>query len=161
VIDVIAAFVREIGLPLRFGTSAVDGVLPGIVLERGTIVVDRDRALPGDVLHEAGHLALLPPPARATAHGRLASAPGDEMAAMAWSYAAAVRLDIDPSVVFHAAGYRGGGNALREAYACGPAGPGVPILELRGMAEAGAYPAMRRWLNAGDPSAQPPGQSGK
>jgi hypothetical protein len=142
-------------LPLRFGTSALDGVLPGIVLEHGTMVVDRDRALPGDVLHEAGHLALLPPHARSAAHGRLASAPGDEMAAMAWSYAAAVLLGIDPAVVFHAEGYRGDGDALREAYARGPGAPGVPILELRGMAEAGAFPAMRCWLNPGDRNARP------
>ncbi len=82
------------------------------------------------------------------------SDPAEEMMAIAWSYAAAVHLRIDPAIVFHAAGYRGGGANLRDAFSRG-GGVGVPMLQFYGMtfdrkraAEEGvpAYPCMRYWL---------------
>ena len=39
------------------------------------------------------------------------------MMAIAWSYAAAVHLGLDPAVVFHEAGYRGGSGSLIENFA--------------------------------------------
>jgi hypothetical protein len=40
--------------------------------------------------------------------GKLESTPGEEMAAIAWSYAACVHLGLEPTVVFHSDGYKGG-----------------------------------------------------
>ncbi|HTW85178.1 MAG TPA: hypothetical protein VMD91_14005 [Candidatus Sulfotelmatobacter sp.] len=148
-IDAIAAFVRALGLPMRFGASAAEAVMAGVALESGTLVVDRERVQPGDVLHEAAHLALLPAAERPAAHGRLDSAPAEEMAALAWSYAAAVRLGIDANVVFHEHGYRGAGTSIAEAFARG-GGPGVPLLVWLAMCEPSAFPVMRAWLNPGD-----------
>lgn len=145
-------FVRGIGLHVRFERIEGRTPLPGISVDRGSIVVDRDRWLyPGDLLHEAGHLAVLTPAAR-TGEAPLDSG-GDEMAAIAWSYAAALHLGIDPSVVFHADGYRGDSPMILENFAAGRTF-GVPLLAWygltregkRGQSAEGTYPAMHRWL---------------
>ena len=67
----------------------------------------------------------------------------EEMMAIAWSYAAAVHLDLDPAVVFHEGGYRGGSASLIEAFAR-PSPLGVPMLEWLGMTRD--FPVMTRWL---------------
>ena len=75
--------------------------MPGIDIRQGTILVDEARlAHPGDLLHEAGHLAVADPAERGGA--RLSPSDGDEMAAIAWSWAALKHLDLDPAIVFHA-----------------------------------------------------------
>ena len=51
---------------------------------------------------------MLPPSRRAHANENMGDDGGLEMAAIAWSYAAAIHLEIPPAVVFHEAGYRGG-----------------------------------------------------
>jgi len=159
ILAAIVAFLREIGLGVRFGTLDGGTVLPGIEVQAGTLVVDEKRlAHPGDLLHEAGHLAVMPPDGRAAAQGAVGADGGDEMGAIAWSYAAAVHLGLDPAVVFHAEGYRGGAAALAQGFTDG-ALLGVPILQWLGMSaeprQAAAlnrapYPAMTRWLNAGN-----------
>jgi len=73
--------------------------------------------------------------------------------AIAWSYAAALHLGIDPALLFHDE-YKGGGPAILEAFT-GGSGFGVPMLQWVGLthdaararAEGGEpYPHMRRWL---------------
>jgi hypothetical protein len=128
----LAAFIREIGLPIE--AAALDGseLLPGVSVRDGCILVDAARlAHPGDLLHEAGHLAVCDPALRA---GRpaIGDDPAEEMAAMAWSYAAAVHLGVDPRVVFHDDGYRGGGGAYLDAYEHGGV-IGQPMLQWFGM----------------------------
>jgi hypothetical protein len=73
-----------------------------------------------------------------------------EMAAIGWSYAAAVHLRLDPSVVFHADGYKGGSRSLLENFAAGYY-IGLPILVWAGMTAATGerpFPFMTRWLRA-------------
>lgn len=130
--------------------------LPGIELDRGVMLVDPDRLVsPGDLLHEAGHLAVMPPARRRVAGGRFDSAPAEELAAIAWSNAAAIRLALDTTLVFHEHGYRTGGGWIADAFA-GGAVIGVPSLCWLGLtshgscgeAVAGAtYPTMIAWLN--------------
>lgn len=130
-------------------------VLPGITVERGTVVVDTGRAHhPGDVLHEAGHLAVLPAAERAAVGGRIAATPAEEMSAIAWSYAAAVHLALPPEVVFHEDGYRGGSPWLLETFAAGHH-LALPMLEWLGLAAGPAravelgvapYPHMLAWV---------------
>lgn len=110
---------------------------------------------PGDLLHEAGHFAVVPPRQREQFHENVGDDGGMEMGAIAWLYAAALHLGIAPSVLFHDAGYRGGADSLRENFAIGHY-VGVPILTWRGLADAPAkgdadaagYPRMKRWLTA-------------
>jgi len=54
----ICTFLVSIGLPVRTGAVPGPSFLPGIAIEHGVLVFDEDRLLyPGDLLHEAGHLA--------------------------------------------------------------------------------------------------------
>jgi hypothetical protein len=122
------------------------------------LVFDPARLLhPGDLLHEAGHLAVMTPERRRMAHHSAGKRAAEEMMAIAWSYAAAIHLQLDPAIVFHAAGYRGGSAALIDNFAHGRY-IGVPTLQWLGMtADAkrapdlgvAPYPAMIRWLNDG------------
>ncbi len=148
---VIVGFLREIGLEVRFAPVRPDSVLPGIDVDGGSLVVDEPALLhPGDLLHEAGHLAVLSPGRRREACGRFDAGgrrdtlDGQEMAAIAWSYAAALHLGVDPAVVFHPAGYRGSSRAIVENFGAGRYF-GVPILGWLGM--TAAYPVMFDWLN--------------
>ena len=54
-------------------------------------------------------------------------------------------LQIDPSIVFHEAGYKGGADALIENFAAGHY-IGVPLLQWMGMTTAKVYPEMSLWL---------------
>ena len=82
------------------------------------------------------------------------SDPGEEMAAIAWSYAAALEIGIDPAIVFHDHGYRGGGGYLLAPLA-GDMPPGAPMLQYYGMSvpalgaaesDLPTFPEMARWL---------------
>lgn len=152
----IVNFLREIGLAVHERPVLEISVLPGISVDHGALVLDRAKLkYPGDLLHEAGHLAVVPPYEREQCHENVGADGGMEMGAIAWSYAAALHLGIDPSVVFHDDGYRGGADSLRENFATGHY-VGVPILVWRGLTtaparselEAPGYPHMTRWLTA-------------
>ncbi len=151
----IVAFVRNVGLPVVRGELDDGAFMPGLALDGGRIVIDEARLLyPGDILHEAGHLAVLPPDRREHTQGRLGSDGGEEMGAIAWSYAAALHIGLDPAVLFHADGYKGGANALLENFA-EERYVGMPYLQWLGLtidparaAQLGVppFPHMLRWL---------------
>lgn len=140
----IAGFLEAIGVPCRRGVIEEMTVLPGILIQHGGLVYDVDKlAYPGDLLHEAGHLAVMSPERRMRAKPNVGKYAAEEMMAIAWSYAAAVHLDLDPAAVFHEGGYRGGSASLIEAFAR-PSPLGVPMLEWLGMTRD--FPVMTRWL---------------
>jgi hypothetical protein len=83
-------------------------------IQRGVLVVDEAQlSYPSDLLHEAAHLAVAPAAGRNLLDGDTGDDGGEEMGAVAWSYAAALHLRLDPAVVFHAHGYRGDSVAAR------------------------------------------------
>jgi len=149
----LAAFVREIDLPLRAAALPADTLLPGLDICDGAIVVDEARlAHPGDILHEAGHLAVAAPAERGAP--RLSPSPADEMASIAWSYAALRYVDLDPAIVFHPEGYKGGSAAIVENFEAGRC-VGVPLLQLYAMSHeprqatrkgVPPFPHMLRWV---------------
>lgn len=156
VTEIIVEFLVGIGLEVRVGPVDDGTPLPGITVCEGAIVMDPGKLLhPGDLLHEAGHLAVLPAATRGTPQ-KLESA-GDEMASIAWSYAAAVHLGIDPAVVFHEHGYRGDSAMILENFGQGHTF-GVPMLVWYGLTherrpntpalpdDPATYPVMQRWL---------------
>jgi len=150
----IVEWLRKIGLTVRLAPLGDDTFLPGVVMEAGGIVVDPERLLyPGDLLHEAGHLATMLPERRAANESNAGREMGDEIAAQTWSYAAAVHLELAPEIVFHATGYKGSAATLMEAYRDGKVG--VPLLQWMGLtldrkraaaASVAPYPHMIRWL---------------
>jgi hypothetical protein len=153
--DRLADFVRGIGIPVQPAELAAPTFLPGLDIRHGAVLVDESRlSYPGDLLHEAGHIAVSDPAERA--EPTLAPTPGDEIATLAWSFAALRHLDLDPAVVFHADGYKGGSQALIDAFTlCSGTSIGVPLLQFYGMtvevkfaAERGVapFPHMLRWL---------------
>lgn len=144
---------RGIGIAVRETAPGEQSFLPGLAIRNGAIVIDPARwVYPGDILHEAGHLAVVPRAERAVE--ALEPTATDEMAAIAWSYAAAVHLGLAADIVFHADGYRGGGSSYARSFAEG-GHFGTPVLAYYGMtieprrASTGGlppYPHMLRWL---------------
>jgi hypothetical protein len=149
----LVAFVRGIGIEVRAAVLPEKTFLPGLDIRHGAILVDAERlAHPGDILHEAGHLAVTDPLKRNEPN--LSPTPAEEMTSIAWSYAALCHLTLDPAIVFHDDGYKGGATSIIENFTAGRYF-GVPLLQLYGMAveprraaETGAepYPHMLRWL---------------
>ncbi|CAN5129308.1 hypothetical protein BH11PSE4_BH11PSE4_24120 [soil metagenome] len=152
-VERLADFIRGIGIDVRPADLPDPTFLPGLDIKQGVIFVDEQRlAHPGDMLHEAGHLAVIEPVVRLAPE--LVSADGDEIAAQAWSWAALRHLDLDPEIVFHPDGYRGNSPTLIELFSTGGTF-GQPLLQYYGMtfeprlaAENGVppFPHMLRWL---------------
>lgn len=148
---VVIDFLRGLGMEVAERPLLRDPFLPGIEIVAGGLVVDWARSpYPGDLLHEAGHLALLTPDERRKATSRLVTDGGYEMGAIAWSYAACLELGLPVELLFHDEGYKGGAQALRDNFA-NRRFIGVPMLVWLGLAtndppERGGYPRMQRWL---------------
>lgn len=152
-------FIRSIGIPVVHRSIAEATFLPGILIEAGSLIIDREQLqYPGDVLHEAGHIASVPGSERATLNGdSIAARPdrgAEEMMAIAWSFAACKHLGIDPYFVFHDEGYKGGGREMADQFEEGKYF-GVPMLQYAGMTaeprqseqlNLPAYPLMAKWL---------------
>jgi hypothetical protein len=149
----LVAFVRGIGIDVCTATLPGKTVLPGLDIRHGAILIDETRMThPGDILHEAGHLAVTDPLIRDAP--TLSPTPAEEMTCIAWSYAALRHLALDPAIVFHENGYKGEAPSLIENFTAGRYF-GVPMLQYYGMAaepkRAAAigvdpYPHMLRWL---------------
>jgi hypothetical protein len=158
-LDRSVSFLRDIGIPVHFRPITADCFLPGISIVNGEIVVDMDKLkYPGDILHEAGHIAVVPAKDRSTLNEQTIiqreQREAEEMMVIAWSYAACVYLGIDASFVFHSEGYKGGGSSIADNFKNGNYF-GVPMLQWVGMAlekkneaEPGkpVYPVMMQWL---------------
>lgn len=153
-------FLTEIGIEVKHAGINDQTFLPGILVENGKILVDETKlTYPGDLLHEAGHLALAPALLRSSLSGEVVL-PGVKMepvevGTMAWSYAAALYLQLDPKVVFHDGGYGGASESLLANFGLGVY-LGVNVLQEAGLAVIGAraievglpsYPQMLKWLS--------------
>jgi hypothetical protein len=153
-IQSIVAFLTGIGIEVRAAPLAGDSFLPGLTIRGGALVYDPGRLQwPGDLLHEAGHIAVTDPALRPDMIAP-SDDPGEEMAAIAWSWAAAMEIGLAPETLFHEGGYRGGGKALIENFSNGR-DVGVPWLaawdmttEIHRARKFGGtpYPHMTRWL---------------
>ena len=150
-------FIHAVGLQTMFcSLSENDCFLPGIFISNGKILIDKEKLqYPGDLIHEAAHLAVIPSAERQQISGpdiaKRTDAAAEEMMAIAWSYAACKHLAIDPAFVFHEHGYKGGGKNIIEDFDAGRYF-GVPVLQWLGMTNTGAadvaenYPAMCKWV---------------
>ena len=147
-------FLDDIGIEIDWIDGEEAQLLQGLAISKGRLLIDPQVAVwPGDLLHEAGHIAVADPELR-TVLGPLIADTTDEMMAIAWSYAASFPCDVRPKWLFHDGGYRGDSASLITSYATGHY-IGAPMLghygmtaDLRTALAQGlpAFPAMSRWL---------------
>lgn len=152
----ILEFLAQIGIEFRHGQVEGSTFLPGIDVRNGALLVDKEKLkYPTDLLHEAGHLAVITPEQRSVADGEIDVPDLDsvEAAAIAWSYAAAVHLGISLQDLFHGGGYLGQSNGFVTTFSVGVY-PGANELEERGLTKIKAdssddvvYPQMVRWVS--------------
>lgn len=151
VVKRILAFLREIGLDVHLGAVPSTSFLSGIQVVRNGLRVDVEKlAYPGDLLHEAGHLALMTAEQRGAEFPRTTEA-AQEIGALAWSFAAALHIGIAPEIVFHDHGYRGQAASLLQTFREGKL-MGQPLLGWLGLTtpdlpgSPSMYPKMLRWV---------------
>lgn len=156
----ITDFLYSIGIPANPASLEEETFLPGLKIEAGGILYDLDQLkYPGDLLHEAGHIAVVPAELRSQLNGNIGmagdpNAMGDEIAAILWSYAALKAIGLPMETVFHEEGYKGQSDWHIDNFTTGNY-IGLPLLEWMGMtaseqkaAELGVepFPAMIKWL---------------
>ena len=159
VLEKCVAFLQAIGIEVHFRRIGTGTFLPGLSIEQGCIIIDKESLkYPGDILHEAGHIAVVPALERATLNATVIekrqNREAEEMMAIAWSYAACIHLNIDPKIVFHDDGYKGGGSSIADNFRQ-KRYFGLPMLQWIGLTadekNAGLlnippYPHMIKWL---------------
>ena len=145
----LASFLIDAGVSVDSADLTEPTFLPEVTVRDGRILVDEARLqYPGDLLHEAGHLAVVPPSNRVWVSAPFDVDAGLEMAAIAWSWAALRYLELDPAIVFHEGGYKGGSRVLIENFTAGRF-IGVPLLEWMGMTSGREFPSMSCWVRPG------------
>jgi hypothetical protein len=156
----LVSFLEDIGIAIIFETIREPTFLPGLKIKGKSILIDTEKWLyPGDIVHEAGHIAVVPESERESLDentiGERKDHAAEEMMAIAWSYAVCKHLEIDPAIVFHEDGYKGGGAYIITNFENGNTF-GVPMLQYaqmctdhlnpnRKQGEA-VYPVMKKWL---------------
>lgn len=133
--------------------------LPGLALGANCVQIDFNKLLyPGDILHEAGHLAVTTSEDRNNiGTPKMASnwpTDGEEIIAMLWSYAALIHLNLPAEFVFHPSGYKNEASWLIENYS-NQNYIGLPLLEWTGLCltkeqaereNKKPFPTMVKWL---------------
>lgn len=157
--ETIIHFLAQIGISVIETDLPDDCFLPGLQLKGSSILMDpKKMKYPGDLLHEAGHIAVteshLRPLIGSDEMDPDWPSAGDEIVTMLWSFAALRHLDLPTNFVFHPEGYKGQADWLVESYDSGTY-IGLPLLEWMGLcnspekaAKEGteAFPHMIKWM---------------
>ena len=150
VINTIIDFLNIINIKVIEQELDDDTFLPGLSIIADTILMDKKRMkYPGDLLHEAGHIAVTEKKIRPLigSNKMISNWPnyGDEIATILWSYAAVCHLKIDPKIVFHPGGYKNESDWLIEQFK-NKNYIGLPLLEWMGFCKQEEFPLMKKWL---------------
>lgn len=151
-------FLKEIGIDV-IEKEIEPSFLPGLGLGPNCIYIDYDKLLyPGDLLHEAGHLAVTTSEERKLVGTDQISpdwpTQGEEIAAILWSYAALHHLQLPLEFVFHPNGYKNASDWFISNFSKGTY-MGLPLLEWMGLClgneraekeQKSPFPAMQKWL---------------
>lgn len=143
-------FLDSIGIKVEETKLPEDTFLPGLSLKGNSILMDLEKLkYPGDLLHEAGHIATTEESVREhigtkQMHSTWPS-DGDEIATILWSFAAAHHLKIDLDLVFHANGYKNDSEWLIQQFMAKNY-MGLPLLEWMSLCDAEEFPKMKKWL---------------
>jgi hypothetical protein len=152
-------FLKEIGIEIIEKKLDDTTFLPGLALGSNCLYIDYEKLkYPGDILHEAGHLAVTTPLERnQIGTNEMAKdwpTQGEEIAAMLWSFAACNYLEFPLDFVFHAGGYKDSSNWMIDNFSSGNY-IGLPFLEWTQMAlstekailqNKPAFPKMLKWM---------------
>ncbi len=154
----ILSFLDRIGVLYKFTNIEKECFLAGLFIDKGTLLIDKDKLKHvGDVMHEAGHIALMSPEERQTVSGSLDGIlypEAVEMMTLAWSYAACLEIELDPYVVFHKDGYKGDSESIVSNFQQGSI-IGLPMLQWLGLTndridptqnKTVVYPKMITWI---------------
>jgi hypothetical protein len=152
-VERLSSFVRSIGIEVQACAIDWKTQFPGLDIKLGAVLVDEASLIhPGNILHEAGHIAVHDPARRK--QPKFSPTRGEELGALAWSYAATVYLGLKSDLIFYPGSYHGWDTSLVENFAEGRY-LGVPLLqryrmaiEPRLAAERGQnpYPHMLKWV---------------
>ncbi len=143
----ILLFLEKINIPFTLETITGEMFLPGVIIKNGTLIIDTSQLqFPGDVLHEAGHLALAPAEIRSNLNNPIAAqldfdAATHEIMTLAWSYAAAIESGTPLEVLFHPKGYKGQNESIIQGFQSGQY-IGLPMLQWLGMSCDAQYAAI-------------------
>ena len=150
----ILSFLDEVGIEYELTPLPGESFLPGISIGNGRLLIDVAQLKhPGDVLHEAGHIAVELPEDRPKLSGNVEehkpNAAKLEIGVILWTWAAIVYLDLDPAIVFHEEGYRGASTWYIEQFSQGNY-IGLPLLKWMGLTggpqSLEPFPHMTQWL---------------
>ena len=151
VLKCIINFLNDIDIIVVEKKLKNDTFLPGLSLEKNTILMDRNKLkYPGDLLHEAGHIAVTEKKLRPLIGTKEMQddwpSLGDEIAAILWSYAALSHLGLDPKIVFHPDGYKESSDWFIEQFN-NKNYIGLPLLEWMGLYDnKQEFPLMKKWI---------------
>ncbi|GGG07440.1 hypothetical protein GCM10011344_04980 [Dokdonia pacifica] len=149
-LEVIIHFLTSIHILVVEEALTNDTFLPGLQLKGGTILLDKEKLqYPGDLLHEAGHIAITDKELRPLIGTKEMDpawpSDGDEIATILWSYAAATHLSIDLTILFHSGGYKNDSEWLIEQFT-NKNYVGLPLLEWMELCDSKEFPIMKKWL---------------
>lgn len=174
-VQVVVEFLRKIGLEVC-DREGVSGFCPGILVEGGRIVVDRAICEASNLLHEAGHVAVVPTEFRHLLNGNLskgikemfdhleemdlhpdspiyrAALQCGDQEATAWAWAAGKALNLPEHSIIREVDYSGAGNEVRTQLQMRHYG-GINGLHHAGLCnmprpgmQTEVYPQMKAWL---------------
>jgi hypothetical protein len=157
IIGKILAFLDQIGLPYSMATIENETFLPGLKIDQGALVIDIEKlTYPGDILHEAGHIALTAPQKRPHLNQEIMDAIPDtqsvEMGVILWTYLAGHAIQLPMEHIFHAGGYKGNSNWLMDLFQQKNY-MGLPLLNWMGVTEPnpeGDVPKVLHWYRQND-----------
>lgn len=151
-------FLDNAGIKITESELNDDCFLPGLYPYGNGILLDKSGLkYPGDLLHEAGHIAVTSEQLRPLIGTKEMPEKwpkhGDELGAILWSYAAVCHLKIPANVVFHPFGYKNDSEWLIEQFESGNY-IGLPLLVWMGFCDDlndnktdnTEFPQMKKWL---------------
>jgi len=158
-LDIVLHFLKSINIQVIEKELTEPTFLPGLLLGPDVIYIDYSRLLyAGDILHEAGHIAVTLPSCRKLIGTDKMNldwpTQGDEIAAILWSFAALSHLGLSPEFVFHKNGYKGNSQWFIENFT-NKNFIGLPLLQWFKMASrdeeiskygSAPFPTMLHWL---------------
>src|SRR3954454_24264167 len=108
----VTSFLAAIGIRVQSGAISTPTPYAGVLIDRGSLTID-EAALTnvGNVLHEAAHIAVAPVMRRSTDFAWIVVDEREEIATVAWCWAAVCELRISPRELFLSDALRHAGGA--------------------------------------------------